>query len=957
MGRIDYQVYFKQKIDEDEFNDITGELKGFSQDFIADHVTPGFLAPPTVTQHSPSADFTVDVNIPGSGGIVAYDRLGRRIGIPSTQNINLATVSGGPVTLPGSGNEKYVTLLVAFEKFEDDEREDGDGNTIWYVQEDGYVFSVIQGSAALAGSASLPTDPADGRLILADILLTSSSTTVTNAMISTWRLQRAAIGTEILGVETGLGLNVAARGVPSANSYPSLITAFRGGNAAGSDGGKPAAYLRLLEGTNPNSTPPKWQHSVFTDSSTQVWNDFGAGWLQDITAKTIRLYDEAGDYAVGIGGEPDASAVLDVQSTTKGVLIPRMTTAERDAIADPATGLIIYNTDENQFEYYDSTQWTAIGTGSGSGGSDRRAEAFTLDNTDITNEYVDLAFTPSDPDNVTLNVRGGTVQYPGEDFEVITNGVSIKRVSWAGLTYSPSVGAKLIIEYATTSVTQLPLPADDVELDTTNFSGNLSSADDTVQKMAETLDALATFSGARGFVAGKALLVDPDHPQAQTSDVDLPFDTLPNALTAASDGDVIFLAQDDYSVGNLTIDKDVALVGMGPAMRDSSYNYYSGVVLSGNITFTPGATAAPWKTLYAQDIHFYSDAGGKALNLDHGGGDDIKLFANRCQFTGNDASSTGLYATDSSANFTIECEDCIFDSTNVSGYGLQLAAAVTAGTFNFRNCQTRAKTRNSSVGCTLNFFDPLFEDTLELNGNGTTHVYHGVWKSGANTPVEFVSGTANLYLHHAVIDSSASNTLGYTAGTATAYLGYITTPGSAKFAESHASLTVRYLEPRKPILLSAAGALVPASGGATDPGAVVTINSTSYLVKDFSDGTDSAVEWNFFLPHDYAGGTLRAKMVWVADSTSANSVVWSIRGQAIPAGTVLGAAGSSGSVTSANGGTTAHKLNVSSEVTFTLGGTPQPGALCWIELKRDADNGSDDLTAVARLLWVVLEYN
>lgn len=49
---------------------------------------------------------------------------------------------------------------------------------------------------------------------------------------------------------------------------------------------------------------------------------------------------------VGIGTTtPNASAALDVQSTTKGILLPRMTSAQRIAIATPANGLIVYQTD------------------------------------------------------------------------------------------------------------------------------------------------------------------------------------------------------------------------------------------------------------------------------------------------------------------------------------------------------------------------------------------------------------------------------------------------------------------------------------------------------------------------------------------------------------------------------------------------------------------------------------
>ena len=60
----------------------------------------------------------------------------------------------------------------------------------------------------------------------------------------------------------------------------------------------------------------------------------------------------------GIGtSTPDASAKLDVSSTTKGFLPPRMTTVQRNAIASPATGLTIYNTTINAFQVYNGTAW------------------------------------------------------------------------------------------------------------------------------------------------------------------------------------------------------------------------------------------------------------------------------------------------------------------------------------------------------------------------------------------------------------------------------------------------------------------------------------------------------------------------------------------------------------------------------------------------------------------------
>ncbi|EPR72454.1 hypothetical protein ADIWIN_2624 [Winogradskyella psychrotolerans RS-3] len=56
---------------------------------------------------------------------------------------------------------------------------------------------------------------------------------------------------------------------------------------------------------------------------------------------------------VGIGTDtPDASSILELKSTEAGLLLPRLTTAERDLIASPAEGLTIYNTTTQSLEIY-----------------------------------------------------------------------------------------------------------------------------------------------------------------------------------------------------------------------------------------------------------------------------------------------------------------------------------------------------------------------------------------------------------------------------------------------------------------------------------------------------------------------------------------------------------------------------------------------------------------------------
>jgi hypothetical protein len=64
---------------------------------------------------------------------------------------------------------------------------------------------------------------------------------------------------------------------------------------------------------------------------------------------------------VGIGTTtPDASAALEIKSTTQGLLIPSMNTSQRFSIGSPPPGLMVYDTDKNEFYHYNGSGWTAI---------------------------------------------------------------------------------------------------------------------------------------------------------------------------------------------------------------------------------------------------------------------------------------------------------------------------------------------------------------------------------------------------------------------------------------------------------------------------------------------------------------------------------------------------------------------------------------------------------------------
>jgi hypothetical protein len=54
---------------------------------------------------------------------------------------------------------------------------------------------------------------------------------------------------------------------------------------------------------------------------------------------------------------PDASAILQADSTTQGFLPPRMTDAEKNSITSPAAGLMVFDTTANQMSYFNGSGW------------------------------------------------------------------------------------------------------------------------------------------------------------------------------------------------------------------------------------------------------------------------------------------------------------------------------------------------------------------------------------------------------------------------------------------------------------------------------------------------------------------------------------------------------------------------------------------------------------------------
>lgn len=99
---------------------------------------------------------------------------------------------------------------------------------------------------------------------------------------------------------------------------------------------------------------------------------------------------------VGIGtSTPSASSLLDVSSTDKGVLLPRMTQAQRDSIVTPAAGLLIYQTDNTPGFYYYRNGWKPVSS------SPTNFANKTLSNLDASTE-INSSLLPVSLDSVDL---------------------------------------------------------------------------------------------------------------------------------------------------------------------------------------------------------------------------------------------------------------------------------------------------------------------------------------------------------------------------------------------------------------------------------------------------------------------------------------------------------------------------------------------------------------------------
>lgn len=190
----------------------------------------------------------------------------------------------------------------------------------------------------------------------------------------------------------GDGLALISSTVTSGN----LVSFSNSGSAAA---GNTKNVLKISSvGANATSSQTVTGQTISVTNTGTTNTNVGLNITASGATNNYAIIVPSGGGKVGIGiATPDASSITDIASTTKGLLIPRMTTTQQNAISSPANGLTMYNTDSSDYVVYKSSAWRIIGQSGTSfaltngSGTTANGTAVDLGGTATGNIDIDLA--------------------------------------------------------------------------------------------------------------------------------------------------------------------------------------------------------------------------------------------------------------------------------------------------------------------------------------------------------------------------------------------------------------------------------------------------------------------------------------------------------------------------------------------------------------------------------------
>jgi hypothetical protein len=178
------------------------------------------------------------------------------------------------------------------------------------------TFSAIQGTGVFVGSSSNDR-----------VLLTTGGTPHVNIQLN----GNSNFGNSV----NDLGARLGIKGSGSTSATTSLLVQ----NSAGT---------QLLKVADDGTTTA----NIFSTTGVTSINN---GTLY-IGSNFVTTYGQS----IGFFGATVASAIVEIQSTTRGFLPPRMTTTQRNAISSPATGLVLYDSTTNKLQCYNGSTWNDL---------------------------------------------------------------------------------------------------------------------------------------------------------------------------------------------------------------------------------------------------------------------------------------------------------------------------------------------------------------------------------------------------------------------------------------------------------------------------------------------------------------------------------------------------------------------------------------------------------------------
>jgi Chaperone of endosialidase len=277
-----------------------------------------------------------------AGGQFAWDLTNHRLGIGTAAPTNLLTVGGG--TTPGITVDTPSTT----------------GRSELFLAEQGVTQAAFQWRSTSNGT--YPNTLRLGTTVSgADTVIMSGAS---NHSITVKSTGNVGIGTTVPGykfvVQDGNLTTVLGADSSATTLTNSTDKAARIGSPHYTNAEEPAAALFVNNSSGNNNLMIGGGTSLM-NASTVIGFYTAANTTTTTGTERMRI-SSSGNVAIGTTS-PSTKAILDLYSTTLGFLPPRMTTAQRDAISSPATGLTVYNSTTNALNIYNGSAWGAVGGG------------------------------------------------------------------------------------------------------------------------------------------------------------------------------------------------------------------------------------------------------------------------------------------------------------------------------------------------------------------------------------------------------------------------------------------------------------------------------------------------------------------------------------------------------------------------------------------------------------------